>query len=91
MRIPSFRTELREGAAPARKADAAPAAPTAGPAVAAAQADSVLAGARAVLDATPDVDLARVARLREALARGDIPFDAGRLAVLVDRYHGGRG
>jgi negative regulator of flagellin synthesis FlgM len=36
----------------------------------------------------PEIDEARVAELRDALARGDIPFDAGKLAGLISRYHG---
>lgn len=36
----------------------------------------------------PEIDEARVAELRDALARGDIPFDAGKLAGLISRFHG---
>lgn len=46
--------------------------------------------AQAVLKALPEIDQARVAELREALAQGKLPFDAGKLAGLIDRYHGGR-
>jgi negative regulator of flagellin synthesis FlgM len=46
--------------------------------------------AQAVLQELPEIDQARVAELREALAQGKLPFDAGRLAGLIDRYHGGR-
>ncbi|MFT3857262.1 MAG: flagellar biosynthesis anti-sigma factor FlgM [Aquabacterium sp.] len=38
----------------------------------------------------PEVDQARVDALREALAKGEIRFDAGKLASLITRYHGGR-
>jgi negative regulator of flagellin synthesis FlgM len=38
----------------------------------------------------PEVDEAKVAAVREALARGEIQFDAAKLAGLIARYHGGR-
>jgi len=69
--------------APARAA--APAAAGPGPSQSAAT-----AAAREALRAMPDVDLARVAQLRDALARGEAPFDADKLAALVLRFHGGR-
>lgn len=46
--------------------------------------------AKAALSALPEIDQARVAALRDALAKGQLPFDAARLAGLIDRYHGGR-
>lgn len=46
--------------------------------------------AQAALQALPDIDEAKVAALREALARGEVHFDAGKLASLISRYHGGR-
>ena len=51
---------------------------------------AVLQPAQASLNALPDIDMQRVAELREALAAGKLPFDAGKLAGLIDRYHGGR-
>lgn len=54
-------------------------------------ASAVLGPARAALQALPDVDEARVAELRDALAKGELPFDAGKLAGLIQRYHGGHG
>lgn len=51
---------------------------------------SVLQPAKAALDALPEIDAAKVAALREALARGEINFDANRLAQLIQRFHGGR-
>ena len=51
---------------------------------------AVLQPAQATMDALPDIDMHRVAELREALAGGKLPFDAGKLAGLIDRYHGGR-
>jgi negative regulator of flagellin synthesis FlgM len=69
-------------------ADAAPvAAPVAASAAAPLQSD-LLAPAREALAALPDFDQARVAELRDALARGDLPFDASRLAGLIQRFHG---
>ncbi|MDH0049138.1 flagellar biosynthesis anti-sigma factor FlgM [Comamonas terrigena] len=37
----------------------------------------------------PDVDAARVAEIKEALARGDISFNPQKLAQLILRHHGG--
>jgi negative regulator of flagellin synthesis FlgM len=48
----------------------------------------VLQPAQAALRALPDFDAARVAELRDALAKGELPFDAGRLAGLIQRFHG---
>lgn len=61
------------------------------PAAAEALASSVLAGAKAELAAMPEIDQARVDALRAALERGEISFDAERLASLIQRFHGGRG
>lgn len=47
--------------------------------------------AQAQLAAMPEVDAARVAEIKEALARGEIGFDAQKIAGLVVRHHGGRG
>ncbi len=51
----------------------------------------VLQPAARALAALPDFDAARVAELRDQLAKGELPFDAGRLAGLIQRFHGGRG
>ena len=51
---------------------------------------SVLQPAAKALAAMPDFDAARVAELRDALARGELPFDPSRLAGLIQRFHGGR-
>ncbi len=64
------------------------AAPTAAPA--AALQSEVLKPAAEALRAMPDFDAARVAELRDALARGELPFDPGRLAGLIQKFHGGR-
>lgn len=50
----------------------------------------LLKPAQADLAAMPDVDQTKVAALRDALAKGEIRFDANRLAQLIQRFHGGR-
>jgi negative regulator of flagellin synthesis FlgM len=50
----------------------------------------VLQPAARALAALPDFDAARVAELRDALAKGELPFDPARLAGLIQRFHGGR-
>jgi negative regulator of flagellin synthesis FlgM len=72
------------------------AAPAAGPAGAPALSNealesSVLQPAQGALKALPDFDAAKVAELRDALAKGELPFDAGRLAGLIQRFHGSKG
>jgi negative regulator of flagellin synthesis FlgM len=68
---------------------AAPAAaPVAAPAGNDALESAVLQPAQKALGALPDFDAARVAELRDALAKGELPFDAGRLAGLIQRFHG---
>lgn len=64
----------------------APAAPAA---AAPALQSEVLQPAAQALRGLPDFDAARVAELRDALAKGELPFDAGRLAGLIERFHGG--
>lgn len=49
----------------------------------------VLQPALAALRSMPDIDHDRVAQLRDALARGELPFDPAKLAGLVQRFHGG--
>lgn len=48
----------------------------------------VLGPAQAALAELPEIDQAKVDALREALARGEIGFDADRLARLIQRFHG---
>ncbi len=62
----------------------APAAP------AAALQSEVLKPAAEAMGAMPDFDAARVAELRDQLARGELPFDPARLAGLIQKFHGGR-
>lgn len=70
-------------------ADTAPAAPAAATAPAALQ-SAGLQQAQAALSALPEIDHAKVAALRDALAKGELPFDAAKLAGLIDRYHGSK-
>lgn len=49
----------------------------------------VLQPALAALREMPDIDHAKVAQLRDALAKGELPFDAGKLAALIESYHRG--
>ena len=67
----------------------APAAAASARAAAPALQSEVLQPAAAALRAMPDFDAARVAELRDALAKGELPFDPGRLAGLIQRFHGG--
>jgi len=73
------------------QAGAAAAAPVSAPAADEPLASSVLQPAQSALRSLPDFDAARVAELRDALAKGELPFDAGRLAGLIQRFHGGQG
>ena len=52
---------------------------------------AVLAPAMDALAALPEIDHAKVAAIRDALAKGEIRFDAGKLAGLITRYHSGNG
>jgi negative regulator of flagellin synthesis FlgM len=36
-----------------------------------------------------EIDHERVAQLRDALAKGELPFDAGKLAGLIQKFHRG--
>lgn len=71
-----------------------PTAPAPAPAPAAAAAAPLqaetLQPAKDAMAAMPDIDHARVAELRDLLAKGELPFDAGRLAGLIQRFHGGK-
>ncbi|NLG77551.1 MAG: flagellar biosynthesis anti-sigma factor FlgM [Xanthomonadaceae bacterium] len=64
----------------------APAAATASPGGEALQ-SAVLQPALAALNELPDIDQEKVAALRDALAKGELPFDAGKLAALIESYH----
>ncbi len=84
-------TGLAAGVAPARPVDnpaaeAAEAAPAA--AAPAALQSAVLQPALAALRAMPEIDHDKVAALRDALAKGELPFDPAKLAGLIQRFHG---
>lgn len=49
---------------------------------------AVLKPAMDALQQAPEVDQARVEALRDALAKGELKFDAKRLAGLIERFHG---
>ena len=73
-------------------ADAAPAEPARPAAAPAAQRELesvVLQPALQALKAMGDIDHERVAQLRDALSKGELPFDAGKLAGLIQRFHKG--
>lgn len=52
---------------------------------------STLQPAMEAMRALPEIDHARIDALREALARGEVPFDADKLAGLIERFHGSKG
>ena len=83
----SLATQRSAPAAPARTDEAASAAPGAGGGAPALE-SGVLQPAMAALGAMPEIDHARVAQLRDALAKGELPFDPARLPGLVQRFHG---
>jgi len=76
--------------APAGPAQPSIAAPLSAAAPAVALESALLEPAQSALRALPDFDAARVAELRDALSKGELPFDAGRLAGLIQRFHGGQ-
>jgi negative regulator of flagellin synthesis FlgM len=49
---------------------------------------AVLQPALQALKDMPEMDMARVNLLRDALAKGELPFDPGKLASLIQRFHG---
>ena len=83
--VPTVTPAAPASAAPVRtEAHEAPQAP------AAALQSSVLTPGLDALRAMPELDAERVAALRDALARGELPFDPARLAGLVQKFHAGR-
>ncbi len=93
MRISSGNATAESGAlqrsaevAPAEAPGAASAAAASAPA---ALQSAVLQPALEALRAMPDIDHERVAELRDALAKGELPFDPAKLAGLIQRFHGG--
>ncbi|MBI3381719.1 MAG: flagellar biosynthesis anti-sigma factor FlgM [Aquabacterium sp.] len=51
---------------------------------------ATLEPAMTALQGMPEIDQAKVEAVRDALAKGEINFDAKKLAGLIARYHGGR-
>ncbi|MBA5688826.1 flagellar biosynthesis anti-sigma factor FlgM [Rugamonas apoptosis] len=85
-------TATPDGLAVQRVADSAPAEAAAPAAAAPAPAplqSAVLQPALAALRAmADDIDHDKVAQLRDALAKGELPFDPDKLAGLIQRFHG---
>ncbi|MGV7206817.1 flagellar biosynthesis anti-sigma factor FlgM [Oxalobacteraceae bacterium A2-2] len=80
------------GAAVQTVADTAPVAAPEVPARAAAQPElqsSVMQPALQAMKDMPEIDQEKVDMLRDALAKGELPFDPGKLAGLIQRFHGG--
>jgi negative regulator of flagellin synthesis FlgM len=48
---------------------------------------AILGPALAQIQELPEVDQTQVATLRSSIERGEIPFDASKLAALIQRYH----
>ena len=87
MRITPLRPELRDNAIQSDRNQApAGSGKATAPPLPAAQPLSQAAGA---LQAQPEVDLDKVAAVRAALARGEIGFDADKLAATIAAYHRG--
>jgi negative regulator of flagellin synthesis FlgM len=90
MKISGASTSAITTVTPGAGAVSVPVQTEASAAPAAALQSAVLQPAADALSAMPDFDAVRVAELREALARGELPFDAGRLAGLIQKFHSGR-
>jgi len=50
---------------------------------------STLQPALAAMRDMPEIDEAKVAALRDALAKDELPFNPAKLAGLIERFHGG--
>lgn len=73
-------------------ADGAPAEaarPSTAPAAQCELESAVLQPAMKAMQEMGDIDHERVAQLRDALAKGELPFDAGKLAGLIQKFHRG--
>ncbi|SEN14014.1 anti-sigma-28 factor, FlgM family [Duganella sp. CF517] len=84
-------TSTPDGMTVQRVADAAPvdAGEAAAPAPAAAPLQSaVMQPALRAMREMPDIDQEKVDMLRDALAKGELPFDPAKLAGLIQRFHG---
>jgi negative regulator of flagellin synthesis FlgM len=83
-------TSTPDGLAVQRVADSAPvdaaeavAAPTPAPLQSA-----VMQPALQAMREMPEIDQEKVDMLRDALAKGELPFDPAKLAGLIQRFHG---
>lgn len=85
--IPDGGAVQRAAETPAPDATAEAAAASASSAAPAPLQSAVLQPATQAMRAMPEVDLERVAQLRDALAKGEIPFDPSKLAGLIQRFH----
>jgi len=90
MKLTGVSTSSVPAAAPSGPAAPAVAAPLGSAAPAMALESALLEPAQTALHALPNFDAARVAELRDALSKGELPFDAGRLAGLIQRFHGSK-
>lgn len=84
-------TSTPDGVAVQRVADSAPAdaVDTAAPAAAAAPLQSaVMQPALQAMKDMPEIDQEKVDMLRDALSKGELPFDPAKLAGLIQRFHG---
>lgn len=73
-------------------ADSAPAdaaRPSAAPAARRELESAVMQPAIQAMKEMGDIDHERVAQLRDATAKGELPFDAGKLAGLIQKFHRG--
>jgi negative regulator of flagellin synthesis FlgM len=83
-------TSTPDGVAVQRVADSAPAdaAEAAAPAPAPALQSSVMQPALQAMREMPEIDQEKIDMLRDALAKGELPFDPAKLAGLIQRFHG---
>lgn len=92
MRVPSGRPDVAPVASAAEVSRIEPAAKVSAATSGASSApntlqSAVLGPAVTALGDLPEIDHGKVAMLRDALARGQLPFDASKLAALIERYH----
>ena len=67
-----------------------PASPAASPPAVGTLQSAALKPALDAMRELPEIDHEKIAWLRDALAKGELPFDAAKLAALIERYHGAR-
>ncbi|HEY4066964.1 MAG TPA: flagellar biosynthesis anti-sigma factor FlgM [Burkholderiaceae bacterium] len=87
--MPDLTPTDKTGASAAADDTPAPASTASSAASAGPSQSAALAPALAALRKMPDIDLAKVDQLRDALAKGEMPFDPAKLAGLIKRFHGG--